>query len=230
MNTFCSLHFFYVAYSWLYKCFYFGSPRGALTGFLSHLCCLKHANEYLLFSKYLLFVAYCWLFWAFYILGNPRAPLLNNCPIHVTFSMKMDVFYTLEVFDYLLIFAYLEPFLFRVFESPLSVSPRALSALLQNFYPVYVTFATWPYIRDEHRKKISIMKICYHYHYRTANIDIIETFYFNDKIIKLFRKYKDKTYLNATLFSLLVVFTLRNTYIFDKFVFSRRILIQRPLA
>ena len=38
----------------------------------------------------------------FYILGNPGVPFLNSCPIHVTFSMKIDVSYSLQFFDCLL--------------------------------------------------------------------------------------------------------------------------------
>ena len=81
------------------------------------------------FLQFFLLLAYFFLFGVF----NTGVPLLNPCPIHVTFNVKVNVFYSLQSFDCLFIFAYLEHL------TPgyphYAVSPRAP---LQNFYPFYL--------------------------------------------------------------------------------------------
>ena len=105
MITFYSLHFLPYIYIYIYTCLF--EAFGTITESLLHTCylvlaCMK-MDVFILWNIFLLLAHFC-------LCGkfNPGVPLLNPRPIRATFSMKMDVFFSMQFFYYILIFAYSE--------------------------------------------------------------------------------------------------------------------------
>ena len=105
MNSFCSLIIFYLLHIVGYlSVSYFMSPRDTLNEFLSHLSSWIMQLD-IFYSLHFLLLAYFFLFGTF----NPWVPLLITCLIHVTFSIKTDVIYFLQIFWLLAYMKHLTP-------------------------------------------------------------------------------------------------------------------------
>ena len=128
--------FFYLLHilGYLSVFFYFGLPLYTLTKFLSHLHYLNHANRYLLLSAFFFITCiflHIWsiqpgvTLWCPYWILAPYMYLLSQNGCILFFA----IFWLVACFC-----------LFGAFNPRITPSVRP-KALLQNFYPAYVTFS-----------------------------------------------------------------------------------------